>query len=52
SVAVANAQPEVKRIATWQTTQIGGYGAVREVCNLILNTHHTLDAALASYLNT
>lgn len=35
-VAVANAVPEVKAIAAWQTTQRGGDGAVREFAEALL----------------
>lgn len=36
AVAVANAVPEVKRVAHYVTTRSGGRGAVREVVELIL----------------
>ncbi|MGE5340704.1 MAG: KdsC family phosphatase [Candidatus Omnitrophota bacterium] len=36
-VCVADAYPEVKPYAKWITTANGGYGAVREFCDLILN---------------
>lgn len=36
SIAVADAHPEIKRIATITTTCRGGYGAVREICEKIL----------------
>lgn len=50
SVAVANAVPAVKHIADWQTTLSGGHGAVREVCDLILNTQEKDALALALFL--
>jgi 3-deoxy-D-manno-octulosonate 8-phosphate phosphatase (KDO 8-P phosphatase) len=34
-VAVADAYPEVKAIAAYETRRQGGYGAVREICDLI-----------------
>jgi YrbI family 3-deoxy-D-manno-octulosonate 8-phosphate phosphatase len=37
SVAVADAMPEVARMADYVLTQPGGRGAVRELCDLILN---------------
>ena len=49
SVAVANAVPQVKEFAHWQTTQMGGCGAVREVCDLILNAQNKADVALTAY---
>lgn len=36
AVAVANARPEVKRCAHLVTASVGGRGAVREVCELLL----------------
>ncbi len=36
AVAVADAQPEVLRVADYVTQKTGGHGAVREVCDLIL----------------
>ncbi len=36
AVAVADAQPEVLRAADYVTQKTGGHGAVREVCDLIL----------------
>ena len=36
AVAVADAVPEVKAAAHWVTTNPGGRGAVREVCDLLL----------------
>ncbi len=35
-IAVANAMPEVKKIAAYVTEKNGGEGAVREVCDLII----------------
>lgn len=36
SIAVANACPEVKAVAHWQTEKSGGMGAVREACDRLL----------------
>lgn len=49
-VAVSNAVSQVKEFAAWQTQQHGGRGAVREVCELILNAKKIQDVALARYL--
>ncbi len=38
-VAVADAYPEVKSAAVWRTTRPGGYGAVREVCDVVFKCH-------------
>lgn len=48
-VAVANAVSQVKEFAIWQTELSGGNGAVREVCDLILNAQHKFDEALQGY---
>lgn len=50
SVAVANAVPQIKKHALWETTRLGGHGAVREVCELILDVQHKHDVALTRYL--
>lgn len=50
-VAVANAVRQVKEFACWQTEQTGGRGAVRELCDLILNAQGKADSALAGYLS-
>lgn len=45
AVAVADGHHEVKRAAHWVTPSPGGYGAVREVCELVLEAHdHTVSA--------
>lgn len=49
-VAVANAVRQVKEFAAWQTEQQGGRGAVREVCELILNAQGKQEIALERYL--
>lgn len=38
AVAVADAVPEIREAADFVTRKKGGHGAVREVCDLILNT--------------
>ena len=37
-IAVCDAMPEVLAIAKWITTKPGGHGAVREVCDLLLES--------------
>jgi 3-deoxy-D-manno-octulosonate 8-phosphate phosphatase (KDO 8-P phosphatase) len=44
AVAVANAAPEVKRVAHFVTKRAGGYGAVREVIEHILKAQGKWDA--------
>jgi len=48
-VAVANAVSQVKEFANWQTQNHGGRGAVREVCDFILNAQNKQDLALNGY---
>jgi len=50
AVAVADADPRVVARAHWRTTNPGGRGAVREVCELILAARGLLDAALEPWL--
>ena len=49
-VTVANGVRQVKEFADWQTEQSGGRGAVRELCDLILDAQNKADLALAGYL--
>jgi 3-deoxy-D-manno-octulosonate 8-phosphate phosphatase (KDO 8-P phosphatase) len=49
-VAVANAHKEVRRHADLVTTATGGRGAVREICDLILEAQDLYQQALAPYL--
>ena len=50
SVAVANAVQQIKKIAVWQTTLPGGRGAVRELCDFILNAQNKMQLAITGYL--
>ena len=49
-VAVGNAVPEVLRVAAYTTKATGGQGAVRDVCELLLEAHGLLAQTLESYL--
>lgn len=49
-VAVANAHRELRRYADLVTTAVGGRGAVREICDLILESQGLYEQALAPYL--
>ena len=51
-IAVANAVKEVKEFAIWQTQAHGGNGAVREVCDFILEAQGQQETALNKYLST
>ncbi len=50
AVAVQDAHPLVQRHAHWTTTRPGGRGAVREVCELILQAQGRLQQAMQHYL--
>ncbi|HET8710723.1 MAG TPA: 3-deoxy-manno-octulosonate-8-phosphatase KdsC [Spongiibacteraceae bacterium] len=48
-IAVANAMPYVAQHAAYKTARSGGDGAVREVCDLILQAQGKLEAVLERY---
>ena len=50
AIAVQDAVPEVKQHADWCTTLSGGCGAVREVCDLIMQAQGSFDEILNNYL--
>lgn len=50
AVAVADAHFAVKQHAHWCTEIAGGQGAVREVCDLIMQVQGSFDAMLQTYL--
>jgi len=49
-IAVANAHYFVCDNADWTTTKLGGRGAVRETCDLIMDAQGNLNKALQEYL--
>lgn len=49
AVAVADAHPLVVEHAHWRTPSPGGRGAVRDVCELVMQAHGSLDAAFRAY---
>ncbi|BBB23338.1 3-deoxy-D-manno-octulosonate 8-phosphate phosphatase [Abyssogena phaseoliformis symbiont OG214] len=49
-IAVANAHELVKENAYFVTEKIGGHGAVREVCDLLLKAQNTFNKAMEKYL--
>ena len=49
SFATANAREEVKRVASYTTSVVGGNGAVREVCEFILKAKGLWDGILKKY---
>ena len=50
AIAVNDANFAVKQKADWCTSTLGGQGAVREVCDLIMQAQGTFDDILNSYL--
>jgi 3-deoxy-D-manno-octulosonate 8-phosphate phosphatase (KDO 8-P phosphatase) len=50
AIAVADANEAVKACADWNTTLNGGVGAVREVCDLILQAQDKFEPLLEHYL--
>jgi 3-deoxy-D-manno-octulosonate 8-phosphate phosphatase (KDO 8-P phosphatase) len=49
SIAVANAHPQVSARAHWRTHLHGGEGAVREVCDLLLDAQGKTESELARF---
>ena len=52
AIAVQNAHPFVKQHSHWITERSGGHGAVRDVCELILEAKGLLSDKLHSYLHS
>ncbi len=50
AVAVQNAHPLAKQHAHWITPSIGGYGAAREACEMILHAHGVYHSEIQRYL--
>jgi 3-deoxy-D-manno-octulosonate 8-phosphate phosphatase (KDO 8-P phosphatase) len=48
-IAVANAQPIIKQHACYITTEKGGKGAVREVCEMLMKAQGSLDKMQMEY---
>ena len=49
AIAVANARPQVKQEADWVSDSAGGKGAVRDICEMILEARGLLQQALEKY---
>lgn len=49
-IAVASAVPVVKQHADWITQCAGGFGAAREICELIMHAQNTFNSVLQDYL--
>lgn len=50
AIAVADAEPRVRAKARWITTRDGGRGAVREICEGLLDARGELDGAIDALL--
>ena len=50
AATVADAVPEVLQVAHYVTKRKGGRGAVREVCDLILEYNETQSGLLVKYI--
>ncbi|MDC8830067.1 3-deoxy-manno-octulosonate-8-phosphatase KdsC [Alteromonas gilva] len=48
NIAVKDAHPAVLQQANWITTQRGGFGAVREICDTLLQANDALDGIQGS----
>jgi 3-deoxy-D-manno-octulosonate 8-phosphate phosphatase (KDO 8-P phosphatase) len=52
AITVPNAEPRVKQYAHWVTSREGGDGAVREICNLLLDAQGKAQAVLDAILES
>ena len=52
SFAVADARREVRERADFVTEAVGGHGAVREVCDALLDSQAIREQVLEEYLQT
>jgi len=50
AIAVNDANFAVKRYAAWVTQTCGGHGAVREICDMIMQVQGSFEACLKDYL--
>ena len=50
AVTVADAEPEVSSRCHWVTSNGGGHGAVREICNLLLHSRGLAEKLLEKHL--
>ncbi len=50
AIAVADAHKRVKAMAHWITEHNGGHGAVRDVCELLMEAQGTLEEQFSVYL--
>ncbi|MDN3552764.1 HAD hydrolase family protein [Halomonas almeriensis] len=50
-ITVPNAPPYIREHADWVTERQGGHGAVREICDALLQARGQWDAIVSRYLN-
>jgi 3-deoxy-D-manno-octulosonate 8-phosphate phosphatase (KDO 8-P phosphatase) len=51
AIAVANARPQVKEMAHYQTLSAGGHGAARDAVEYILKAQGTLEKVIEAYIH-
>ncbi|HEY6306742.1 MAG TPA: HAD hydrolase family protein [Candidatus Angelobacter sp.] len=51
AIAVANARPQVKEMAHYQTPSAGGHGAARDAVEYILKAQGTLEEVIEAYIH-
>ena len=51
AIAVANARPQVKAIAHYETSSLGGHGAARDAVEYILQAQGTLEKVIDAYIH-
>ncbi|MCU1254912.1 MAG: 3-deoxy-D-manno-octulosonate 8-phosphate phosphatase, YrbI family, partial [Candidatus Angelobacter sp.] len=51
AIAVANARPQVKAMAHYQTASDGGHGAARDAVEYILEAQGTLEKVIDAYIH-
>ncbi len=51
AAAVADAHPLVRAHCHWESTYLGGHGAVRELCELLLDAQGALEGQINRYLD-
>jgi 3-deoxy-D-manno-octulosonate 8-phosphate phosphatase (KDO 8-P phosphatase) len=51
AIAVANARPQVKAIAHYETASVGGHGAARDAVEYILQAQGTLEKVIDAYIH-
>ena len=50
AIAVANARPQVKAMAHYETASVGGHGAARDAVEYILEAQGTLEKVIEEYI--